>query len=378
MQRHVIVPRGNWEEKAKEIGFLHHTVDDVPYWAEDRYYSFTMDEVLRIEAATNELHARCLEAVQHVIDQRLYAELAIPERAIPLIERSWNEDAPSIYGRFDFAFSGGEPKMLEYNADTPTSLIEASVAQWDWLQDKFPKSDQFNSIHEKLLSTWAYLRPYMKGQRLHFASVNTPEDICTVNYIRDVAKQAGHNTLFVAMEDIGWHPVSGRFVDDDGLGIDDIFMLYPWEWMLNDGFEENIVATNGLIHWIEPAWKMILSNKGILPILWDLFQDHPNLLPAYREEYLITGDYVSKPLLSREGHNIKIHSAFAEEAETGGDYGEEGFIYQEYAPLPVYDGFQPVVGSWVIGGEAAGMGIREANGPITGNLSRFVPHLIED
>jgi glutathionylspermidine synthase len=34
----------------------------------------------------------------------------------------------------------------------------------------------------------------------------------------------------------------------------------------------------------------------------------------------------------------------------------------------------PVIGSWVIGDAAAGIGIREDDGPITRNSSRFVPH----
>ena len=33
-----------------------------------------------------------------------------------------------------------------------------------------------------------------------------------------------------------------------------------------------------------------------------------------------------------------------------------------------------LVGSWVIAGKAAGIGMREDKNPITTNLSRFVPH----
>jgi glutathionylspermidine synthase len=156
-------------------------------------------------------------------------------------------------------------------------------------------------------------------------------------------------------------------------------MLYPWEWMINEAFAEPLKWTNGHVQWIEPAWKMVLSNKGILPILWELFPDHPNLLPAYREDYLFPPgtEYVQKPLLSREGANVTLHSAWRPEIATTGDYGEEGFVFQEYAPLPEFDGWHPVIGSWVIGGEAAGMGIRESRTIITDNLSRFVPHLID-
>ena len=381
MERRAIEPRGDWEARAEEIGFLHHTAGGEPYWAEDRYYAFSEEEVLAIESATNELHARCLDAVQHVIDERRYAELALPPHAVPLIERSWDEDDPSIYGRFDFAFSGGAPKMLEYNADTPTSLLEASVAQWQWLQDRFPNADQFNSIHERLIGYWAHLRPYLRGNPLFVSSLPEPEDICTVNYLRDTAEQAGITTRFLPIDEIGWHGDTSRFVADGDAEhpIESIFLLYPWEWMIHEAFADAIMQTNGRVQWIEPAWKMVLSNKGILPILWELFPDHPNLLPAYREDYLFAPgvEYVQKPLLSREGANVTLHSAFQQEVSTGGDYGEEGFVYQAFAPLPEFDGWHPVVGSWVIGGEAAGMGIRESRSLITDNLSRFVPHLID-
>jgi glutathionylspermidine synthase len=62
---------------------------------------------------------------------------------------------------------------------------------------------------------------------------------------------------------------------------------------------------------------------------------------------------------------------------TGGEYGEEGFIYQEFFPLPSFDGNYPLIGSWVIGQQPAGIGIREAGSLITDNWSRFLPHLIE-
>ena len=125
--------------------------------------------------------------------------------------------------------------------------------------------------------------------------------------------------------------------------------------------------------WIEPIWKMIWSNKAILPILWDLFPDHPNLLQASRTP--IAGDHVVKPLLAREGANVRVVRDGATVAQSGGDYGEEGFVYQRFYPLPGAGEQRPVLGSWVVDGEPAGLGIRE-DGWITGNGARFVPHII--
>jgi glutathionylspermidine synthase len=120
---------------------------------------------------------------------------------------------------------------------------------------------------------------------------------------------------------------------------------------------------------------MILSNKAILPILWDLYPDHPNLLPAYFEPGKLT-NFVKKPILSREGANIDMVKNGELLQSSQGEYGKEGYIFQELFTLPNFDGNYPVIGSWVIGQEPAGMGIREATSLITDNQSRFVPHLI--
>jgi glutathionylspermidine synthase len=138
---------------------------------------------------------------------------------------------------------------------------------------------------------------------------------------------------------------------------------------------------------IEPAWKMVLSNKGILPLLWELFEGHPNLLPASFDgptDEMREWGYVRKPLLSREGANITIVRGAQRggEAETPGDYGAEGYVFQAPAQLPTYDAGdgtvrRPVIGSWIIGHEAGGIGVRETAGLVTTNRSQFVPHVMD-
>jgi glutathionylspermidine synthase len=125
--------------------------------------------------------------------------------------------------------------------------------------------------------------------------------------------------------------------------------------------------------WLEPPWKMILSNKAILAVLWELFPESPYLLQAAFEPFGST--YIKKPLQGREGSNVTLVFDGAPVLETEGTYGEGPWIYQEVRPLPKYDGNYPVIGSWLVNGYACGMGIREDNQPITQNTSRFVPHV---
>ncbi|HWC98031.1 MAG TPA: glutathionylspermidine synthase family protein [Candidatus Sulfopaludibacter sp.] len=374
MRRIASAPRENWQQKVEEVGLVWHTGQQ-PYWNEAAFYEFSAKEVDVLEAATNELEAMTLQAAQHIIDNRLYSKMGIPESAVPLIESSWEAEPPSLYGRFDFAYDGTRPpKLLEYNADTPTSLLEAAVVQWYWLQDMFPHRDQFNSLHERLIALWKVLTPYLPGSRIDFCSMDDVEDGITVAYLQDTAQQAGLTASCFPIAEVGW---DGRsFVGPDDRPLDAVFKLYPWEWMIREQFGKHIATASTI--WMEPAWKMLLSNKGILPVLWKLFPRHPYLLESSFDSPGLLMSWVRKPLLGREGANITMHQP-GQEVSTDGEYGEEGFIYQELAPLKPFDGQYPVIGSWLIGHEegnvAAGMGIRESDTPITTNTSRFVPHL---
>ena len=168
-------------------------------------------------------------------------------------------------------------------------------------------ADQFNSIHERLIEAWQKLGA---GRHLHLAGNDRkPEDAGTLAYLEDTARQAGLATTLIDIEDIGWR-VDGGFVDLDDRPIELAFKLYPWEWMFHDAFGEQLAKAS--TRWIEPPWKAILSNKGILPLLWEMFPDHPNLLPAYFEDdpnaARLGASFVRKPLYSREGANVALVS----------------------------------------------------------------------
>ncbi len=376
MKRIDMVPRPDWPQKMEALGFGFHSIDGI-YWDERACYEFTSAEIDTLEDATAELHGICIGAAGHVIETGNYEKFAIPPEWIAAIERSWNDDEATFFGRFDFSWDGrGAPKMLEYNADTPTSLIEASVAQWYWLQEVIlpgkPRADQFNSLHEKMIERWKEIVEELPGKTVHFTCVgDSEEDIGNLDYLRDVATQGGVDAKFIDIGDIGWDAVAKVFADTENNEITTLFKLYPWEWMAREAFGMNLIASR--LRTIEPPWKMLLSNKAILPVLWELNPGHPNLLASFYEPQKFATDFVKKPILSREGANVTITTGNGEIAIPG-EYGAEGFIYQAYHPLPVYDGSHTVIGSWIIGDEPAGIGIREDESPVTKNTSRFLPH----
>ena len=379
MRRELLAPRSGWQREMDSIGFQYHSIDGT-YWDESRCYVLSESEVDRLESATAELHEMALNAAQQVVGSRRYDEFAIPHEWVPAIEQSWNayrSDQPAgftLLGRMDLSYDGASaPKLLEYNADTPTACLEASVAQWQWLQAVRPRADQFNSLHEKLIAGWQTLRTRSSASRLHFTAVaDSQEDLGNLDYLRDTAMQAGWQTFSLPVERIGWN--GSKFVDEFNLPIETLVKLYPWEWLVREDFGPALLAST--MQLIEPAWKMLLSNKAILVVLWELYPEHPNLLPTYYEPALLGSRYVKKPKLAREGANVSLVDGPTVQT-TEGDYGAEGFVYQAVAPLPRFEHDYALIGSWIVGDKPAGIGVREDTSPITRNTSRFVPHYFE-
>lgn len=386
MQRFSIAPRPNWKTKAYEYGFKFHTLYGEPYWREDAYYAFSLDQIEQdIEAPTEELHQMCLAVAERVVhSEELLTRFCIPKEHWDLVATSWRNKDPSLYSRLDLAYTGiGPAKLLENNADTPTSLYETGFWQWLWLEDQanaglLPKgADQFNLLQEKLIARFNQLKARFPNYVLHLSCCkDSVEDRGTIQYLQDCATEAGISNQFIYIEDIG-RGENGAFTDLADVSIDWMFKLYPWEFMLREGFAQNIAASN--TQWLEPPWKALISNKAILPLLWQMFPNHPNLLPAFFEDdknAQISGAFVKKPIFAREGANISIWQDNTPTQVSEGPYGAEGFVIQSYSPLPQFNDRHTLIGSWLINDEACGMSIREDNSPITQNLSAFLPHII--
>ncbi|RPE71604.1 glutathionylspermidine synthase [Pacificibacter maritimus] len=408
MKKIKLPERPNWRDQATELGFTFADMHGEPYWDETTAYQFSLRQIEEdIEDPATELHAMCRDAVDQIVkSEELLEKLGIPNAHFDLIRNSWAQGAPELYGRFDLAYDGSGPaKMLEYNADTPTSLFESASYQWTWLEDQLrlgvlrAGDDQFNGIHEALVTRFAQV--FESGMDVHFtAAQGNAEDYATVEMLGWAAREAGLGAHYFDLEKLGVSQ-DGQFIDDQDRVIGTLFKLYPWEDMLEDEFAKHIQTSE--CDFIEPAWKAVLSNKGILPVLWSMFENHPNLLPAFfksdidqalqgtggaspavadlfaRAQDQLTKAHVCKPIFSREGASISIfEGGGVTDKSSNSDYARHPQIVQAYQPLPEFDGFRPVIGAWMVGTACAGMSIREDKSRITQDLSRFKPHFIRD
>lgn len=408
MRKTQLPERHDWQEQAADVGFTFAEMHGEPYWDETSAYEFTLAQIEDdLEDPATELHAMCREAAAAiVVSEELMTRLAIPPEYQDLVAASWHRGDPEIFGRFDLAYDGhGPAKLLEYNADTPTSLYESASFQWKWLEDQMtrgvlaPTDDQFNGIHEALVDRFHAL--FAADTDLHFAAVaDNPEDYATVEALAWAAREAGLGAHFTELTKISLSE-EGNFTDAEDRVMGILVKLYPWEDLFRDPFAKHL-ATAGCL-FLEPAWKAVLSNKGLLPVLWQMFEGHPNLLPAFfetdvrdalagngaalpaiaaafdRAAPLLREAHVTKPLFSREGASISIiENGRTTERSPKDSYAAHPRIVQAYHPLPVFDGFRPVIGAWIVGHACAGIGIRDDRSRITQDLSRFKPHYIRD
>lgn len=367
MDRISFTPRDNWQSTCKNSGFTFHTPENNPYWVEDKIYTFTQNEIDKIKQATQTLYTMCLNVVNFVVNNPEYLfKLKIPEQAHKFIIHSWNNRKVELYSRFDLMVGeNGQIKMAEINAQTPQSILEAGRIQRDWA--KHFKVNQYNEITERFHDAFEDLGI----DSLHFTCVNHEvEDREGVKYIQDCCRLYNK---FLYIEDIGWDGYN--FVDLQNKIITNLFLLYPFEWLVEEEFFKNITFEN--FNPINPWWTYILTSKGVLPLLWELYPNNEYLLPAYWNKPN-DGTWVAKSLYGREGANISIVDNNTTILSTiDNNYSKTfGEIYQKFEPIKKYNGFTPIVGSWVINSEPAGIGIREDSNIITGICGRFLPHMI--
>ena len=286
--------RPGWEAEIESQGLVYNRTQ-VPggevrsYWREGPFYDFSMDEVGMLEGAVAQLFEMCVAAGDHIVDNDLFDQMRIPPMARPQIRRTWESEPPSVYGRFDLRYDGeGPPQLLEFNADTPTGLVESAVTQWNWHLFTGQGRDQWNALHDTLVAAWT--RNLVKWERrtgvrprVHLAWTSeekSGEDRMTVAYLMDTVVQAGYEAIELIVEDIVLDDGDGLFYDQQGRHLDVVFKLYPWEWLLEDEFGPAVLADSarpGGTTWVEPVYKMLWSTKALLPVLWQLFGADPVL-----------------------------------------------------------------------------------------------------
>lgn len=377
----------------ESIGFGWHTDLDGSRYISNELVSITQDEAEAFYEATNELYDMYVAAAEYVINNDLFHELGIPFNLVDIIKASWENDVHwHIYGRFDLAggIDGKPIKLIEFNADTPTSLFETAIIQWAMLKfNNLNEAAQFNDVYEALVENFKRLitleedtsrfDEYYEGWKILFSSIaGSVEDENTTRLLEAAARDAGFECDFAFVDEVSFDDENGIFWN--GQNWEYWFKLIPWEMIAIDESDlaliiKNIIKNQKAII-LNPAYTLLFQSKGIMKILWDLYPNHPLLLESSFEP-LKGKKQVKKPFLAREGANVSIiNSDGSIEIQNDGEYANGKFLYQEFADFAKDENGNSYQAGMFFAFEGCALGFRKGK-DIIDNYSKFVGHIIE-
>ena len=339
------------ENTLDELGFSWHTDSDGSKYVSDELVEISQVEAEEYYEATNAIYDMYVEAAEYVIENNLFFDLGIPFNLIDAIKKSWENDVHwHVYGRFDLAGGvDGKPiKLIEFNADTPTSLFETALLQWALLKhNDMDEAKQFNNVYDAIAENFKRLitlfddtsefEKRYDGWKILFSSIsNNEEEEITTKLLQQIATDAGFNTSFEFLENV--HFSEDGIFDSHDNEYEYWFKLYPWEDIAIDEPELATTLTeimqNQKAIIINPAYTLLFQSKGMMKILCDLFPDSPYLLQTSFEP-LNGVKQVEKSVFGREGANTKIIDADGSvQEQTDGPYDNYKKVYQEYVEFP--------------------------------------------
>jgi glutathionylspermidine synthase len=379
------------KEFMESIGFYWHTDENSKSYVADVIALVSESEAEAYYEATNELYDMFAEAGEYVIQNNLFHELGIPFNLVEAVKMSWSNDVHwHLYGRFDLAggLDGKPIKLIEFNADTPTALFETSILQWAMLKANGKnETEQFNNLYEALEQNFKRLATLSEetdsfyeryeGWSILFSSIRgNIEEENTVKLLQHIATEAGFNTHFAFVDEVGFSE-DGVFVDGDKF--DYWFKLIPWESIALEESDLAMLLTQIMRNQeaiiLNPAYTLMFQSKAFLKILWDLYPNHPLLLET-KETPLVGKSYVEKKIFGREGANTKIVSYDGSiMAQSNGEYGSLKSIYQEYVELVTDNSGKSYQAGVFYAYEACGLGFRRGE-KILDNYAQFVGHRV--
>ncbi|AHJ96866.1 glutathionylspermidine synthase family protein [Hymenobacter swuensis] len=382
---------GNVEPAIRELGWD---------WAvEDACENYVAREAVRLPEATADelleaadtLYELLLQSIPDPIPDTLLQELAIPELLWEAVRHSWNDDRHwHLYGRFDLASTPEGPKLIEFNADTATSIPETAVIQWASLMAAGLADDdrQANGLFEGVQAQFAKWRDMNSDLEPCLLLIHLPdssEDATNCAVLAEAAREAGFQQVHVCSADAMQVALAG---DERGVWAQTgpeqwqrfsfLCKLVPWELLA----EEEPDLTRDLTELLRsrdliianPAYTLLFQSKVILAWLWQCFPHHPLLLEASLGE--LPGHQVRKPVLGREGQDVTELGAGSPVAPAAaGDYAGQRMVYQRFAELPTDVRQRQYQAGVFWAGSSCAIGFRREQGIIT-NLSEFVPHLL--
>jgi glutathionylspermidine synthase len=355
------------------------------------FYTISSSTHAALRKATTELHAMFVHATEHVCENpRYWKSFGFPDYFWKRAIHSFYQGGRLLMGRFDFSITPEKGiRCYEYNADSASGLFEGGHTQGAWAVAAGLGNvgvDGGIGLSESMVKAWQSFLP--EGTLVHFLFDSDAEETYHATYVMSLATKAG----LVCSAACG-KSLDGFSFDEDGHVLDEqkrpvrhVWKTWSYATLLSlwDGSPLNTsglvrlidVCLNEDIEVLEPFWSAIPASKAILPVLCELYKDHPNLLFSTftLTDRLKQEGYVSKPVMGRCGENVSLHLPGASEAaaHTEGKFSSSESVYQELCSLPKLNGSHVQCNAFVVASHYAGTLVRIADEPILGYTSECV------
>ncbi|MBB6612393.1 glutathionylspermidine synthase family protein [Pontibacter sp. Tf4] len=338
--------------------------------------------------AADTLYDMMLQAVPDDLPDAFLNVLGIPQNLWQLVRQSWNDDRHwHLYGRFDLAQTPEGPKLLEFNADTATSIPETAVVQWASLAAAGKNdANQYSGLYEALVEqfkTWRMMNNDLAPALLLTYIGGSAEDETNCAVLTQAATEAGFDTHLSPIEEVNISTqgaergVWAQIGQEQWQQFPFLFKLLPWEQIaweepeLCESLTQLVRSRNVVI--ANPAYTLLFQSKGMLAWLWKAYPYHPLLLEA--DLAPLRDKYIRKPYFGREGQSIEVVDK-VRVTKMEGEYDQQQQVYQRWCDLPQDNKGYTYQAGVFWAGEGCAIGFRREKGIIT-NLSQFVPHLVE-
>lgn len=380
-------------------------------------------ELRRASEALGRVYARTVHIVQQG-EPALWTELGLPEAAFGALQLRFDDTVPTMIGRFDFALTPDGPKMLEFNSDTPTGIVEAFHVNGR-ICEAYGAVDPNEGCRMALAAAFErMLRLYREAgyaaRRVVFSALDWhEEDAGTTRYLLQQSGVAGAG--FVPLADLRvegdrlWAPSllpEGTAVaagePPSMQPVDVLYRLHALEKLAEDRDTDGYPTGEHALRLIadrrlaimNPPSGFVAQTKALQALIWNLHEageffteeEHDTIrrymLPTYLEPCFEAGmPYVAKPILGREGSGVTIYdgSGAARESSGENEYADQPMVYQQYTELPPvrvetasgpFDG-RLLWGCFLIDGRGSAV-VTRVGGTITNNLSYYLPCALEE
>jgi glutathionylspermidine synthase len=341
--------------------------------------------------------------------KELWSELGLPAETWSAIQLTTNYKAVTAIGRFDFAYTSQGLKMLEFNSDTPTSLVEAffvngEVCKYYQVENVNEGTDlDFKHMFHDLLEN--YRANGFATEHIAFCcDSNDDEDRGTTKYLLQKSNLPG---FYSPLSELAYDPskerLTARMPNGDFQPIDVLYRLHALEIIAKDRTSKGFpigaklleLAAKKRIAFINPPTAFITQTKALQALIWNLYESEIFFTPEEREivaayclptylENQFHGKlpYVRKPYFGREGGAVSLFRADGEmeTSDQAKHYWDQPMVYQERVDLPTltvetaggpYTG-KLLFGSFLIGGQPSAI-LGRVGQDITQDLSYFLP-----